>query len=277
MKNLCVGIDLGTTNSAMSILVGDKKKLPKIVKLSSGRTTMPSCVMWLGGDNYVVGDKAYENRGKLNVAYSMKRFMGTTYEYELEYEGQTKKINAEEFSTVDIKELKKELGLAYGYGVPAKLTITCPAYFSNQQREDTRKAGELAGWDVVRIINEPTSATLAYGVEQLEKSETILAFDLGGGTFDVNVIRLIKTISKGNEEFPLLDLSLDEDDCKGEDALSVKILSTDGDINLGGDDFDKFVLEEALLPLGLKIEDLTKEEFNTYLLRVEQIKKSGVM
>ena len=270
MSDLSIGIDLGTTNSAVSIMIGDKVRIPKIVKLSSGKTTLPSCVMWLGEDNWVVGDLAYNQRHRSNSAYSMKKYMGSQHVERLSYQGEGYELTPVKFSSLILAKLKEEVESIYGKGIVNKVTITVPAYFDDSQRKDTKKAGELAGWEVVRIINEPTSASLAYTMGELSKSETAMVFDLGGGTFDVNMIRFVKDDKKF--DFPLLDLSIDDD---REDRVSVNILSTDGDTKLGGDNLDDYLTDLALDKMGFCKAEFTVEQIKELTLIIEKEKKLG--
>src|SRR3989344_5700466 len=201
-----IGIDLGTTFSAIAILEGGK---PAIISNAEGTRTTPSVVHLKDGE-VIVGQIA-RNQAIVDPAHtirSIKRKMGSNEKIEID--GQD--YSPEQISAMILQKLKKD---AEAYlGRPVKnAVITVPAYFNDAQRQATKNAGEIAGLQVLRIINEPTAAALAYGLDKQEKEHTILVFDFGGGTFDVSVLEL------------------------GDGIFEVK--STSGDNFLGGDDIDQ--------------------------------------
>lgn len=201
-KNVILGIDLGTTNSCVAIMEGDK---PKVLETPEGKRTVPSVVSYKNGE-FIVGESAKRQMitNKDSVA-SIKRKMGTTEKVELG----GKQYTAEEISAKILSYIKKYAEDKIGRQVN-KAVITVPAYFNDAQRQATKNAGKIAGLDVERIINEPTAAALAYGLDKLDKEQRILVYDLGGGTFDVSV----------------LDMA----------GGTFEVLSTSGDNRLGGDD-----------------------------------------
>jgi molecular chaperone DnaK len=201
-KKVILGIDLGTTNSCVSIMDGDK---PKVLETPEGKRTVPSVVAFKANE-FIVGDAAKRQMitNKNSVA-SIKRLMGTDKKVKL---GE-KEFTPEEISAKILAYIKSYAEEKLGYSVN-KAVITVPAYFNDAQRTATKNAGKIAGLDVERIINEPTAAALAYGLDKLDKEQKILVYDLGGGTFDVS----------------LLDMS----------GGSFEVLATSGDNHLGGDD-----------------------------------------
>lgn len=219
MSNI-LGIDLGTTNSAMSVIEGGE---PKIIANAEGFRTTPSVVAFAkGGNDVLVGEPA-KRQAVTNVERtisSVKRHMGTDWKFEVE----GKKYTPQELSSRILQKLKRDAE-AYMGGKVTDVVITVPAYFNDAQRQATKEAGEIAGFNILRIINEPTAAALAYGLDKGKDDELILVFDLGGGTFDVS----------------LLEIAKDED---GFSTIEVK--ATAGDNLLGGDDWDK-VLSDYLV------------------------------
>jgi len=227
-----LGIDLGTTNSAMAVLEGGE---PTIIINVEGDRTTPSVVAFRQGER-IVG-KAAKNQAVTNpenTISSIKRFMGRKFEetsserktvsYQVvkgkdgrvEVDVESKMYTPEEISAVVLQKLKADAEKYLGETI-TQAVITVPAYFNDMQRQATKDAGKIAGLEVLRIINEPTAAALAYGLDKGDKSQTILVFDLGGGTFDVSVMEL------------------------GEGVFEVK--STNGDNHLGGDDWDHKVID----------------------------------
>jgi len=273
------GIDLGTTNSAMSVYTGNNSS--KMIILDSGKTTMPSCVMWLGGENWVVGEEAYMNRYKENVCYSIKNKMGSDYKAIFKYEGEEKELTPTEVSSLILKELVKRA--RHLYPNIEDVTITVPADFIAKQREETKKAGEAIGLNVVAIISEPTSAALCY--PNSERSKEVLVYDLGGGTFDVSIVS-IEDYSKEEEDntvFDMLGVSLKSEDKSATDKR-YEVLVSEGDRNLGGDDIDDEIIKilfknynklNSKGKLGIpRIQDIiTEEELEKLKLRVERHKK----
>ncbi len=222
-----IGIDLGTTNSCVAVLEGGEAKV--IPNPEGGRTT-PSVVAFKNGER-IVGDAAKRQAlTNKNTVSSIKRHMGTDYKVEIE----GKKYTPEEISAMILSYLKDYAESYLGEKV-TKAVITVPAYFNDAQRQATKNAGKIAGLEVERIINEPTAAALAYGLDKQDKNQTILVYDLGGGTFDVSVLEL------------------------GDGVFEVK--STAGNNKLGGDDFDNrimdYLISEFKKENGI---DLTKDK-----------------
>lgn len=273
MSKYYFGIDLGTTNSAISY-INDTDKVSKIIELENGKTTLPSCVMLVNNNNkaeFVVGEEAYNNRYKPNAVYSVKSKMGTDSIINLNADGLAVRLTPEEVSSKIIKELVVNAEKVFGKGNIKDVVITVPAYFNQLQREATKKAGELAGLNVTKIINEPTSASLVYGIEKSDKSEDILVYDLGGGTFDVTVLKVSKNADK--DDFSFLDLGLGGDELNSDTV--VDILASDGDTHLGGDDIDKelynILKAKVKLDYDYDLADLYKEEC---ILSLEKVKKN---
>ena len=211
-KNVILGIDLGTTNSCAAIMDG---KTPKVLENPEGKRTTPSIVSFKNNE-VLVGDVAKRQMlTNLNTVLSVKRLMGT---------GEKVKINDKDYSPEEISA--KILGYIKNFaeqkvGHPIKqAVITVPAYFNDAERNATKNAGKIAGLEVLRIINEPTAAALAYGLDKDGKDEKILVYDLGGGTFDVSILEM----SNGTFE----------------------VLSTSGDNRLGGDDWDQAIINWIL-------------------------------
>ena len=203
-----IGIDLGTTNSCVAVLeAGEAKVIPN----PEGNRTTPSIVAFKNGE-MLVGDVAKRQaETNPNTKRSIKRLMGTKEKTKLE----GKEYSPEEISAMILGDLKKTAEAYLGEKV-TKAVITVPAYFNDAQRQATKNAGKIAGLEVERIINEPTAAALAYGLDKQDKMQTILVYDLGGGTFDVSILEL------------------------GEGVFEVK--STSGNNHLGGDDFDEVLV-----------------------------------
>ncbi len=205
-----IGIDLGTTNSAVAVLEGGK---PKVITNPNGARTTPSVVSFKGGEE-IVGDAAKRQAiTNPDTIMSIKSHMGEVG-YKVEAAG--KSYTPQEISAKVLQYIKKYAEDYLGETVD-KAVITVPAYFNDAQRQATKDAGKIAGLEVERIINEPTAAALAYGLDDLTKDEKILVYDLGGGTFDVSILEL------GDGVF--------------------EVLSTSGDTHLGGDDFDTKVID----------------------------------
>ena len=206
-----VGIDLGTTNSVVSVLEGGD---PVVIANAEGSRTTPSVVAFAKNGEVLVGEVA-KRQAVTNIdrtIRSVKRHMGTDWTVEID----DKKYTAQEISARTLMKLKRDAESYLGDTV-TDAVITVPAYFSDAQRQATKEAGEIAGLNVLRIINEPTSAALAYGLDKGETEQTILVFDLGGGTFDVSLLEI------------------------GDGVVEVK--ATSGDNHLGGDDWDNAVVE----------------------------------
>ena len=242
-----IGIDLGTTNSCVAVLeAGEAKVIPN----PEGNRTTPSVVCMKNGE-IIVGDAAKRQaETNPNTVKSVKRLMGTKEKVKLE----GKEYTPEEISAMIVSNLKETAEKYLGEKV-SKAVITVPAYFNDAQRQATKNAGKIAGLDVERIINEPTAAALAYGLDKQDKMQTVLVYDLGGGTFDVSILEL------------------------GEGVFEVK--STSGNNKLGGDDFDErivnYLVDEFKKANGI---DLSKDKMAMQRLKeaAEKAKKdlSGV-
>ncbi|WP_318615087.1 molecular chaperone DnaK [Sporosarcina sp. YIM B06819] len=204
-----IGIDLGTTNSVVSVYEGGE---PKVIPNPEGNRTTPSVVAFKNGERQVGEVAKRQSITNPNTIMSVKRHMGSDYKVKVD----DKEYTPQEVSAMILQYMK---GYAEEYlGEPVtKAVITVPAYFSDAQRQATQDAGKIAGLEVERIINEPTAAALAYGLDKTDEDQTILVYDLGGGTFDVSILEL------GDGVF--------------------QVLSTAGDNKLGGDDFDDVIIE----------------------------------
>lgn len=223
-----VGIDLGTTNSVISVLEGGE---PKVVTNAEGNRTTPSVVAFAKNGEVLVGDQAKRQAitNPDRTVRSVKRHMGTDWSIDID----GKSYSSQEISARILQKLKADAEAYLGEPV-TNAVITVPAYFGDAQRQATKEAGQIAGLEVDRIVNEPTAASLAYGLDKEGSDELILVYDLGGGTFDVSVLEI------------------------GEGVFEVK--STSGDTELGGDDWDQKVID--WLVDGFKSEngvDLSKD------------------
>ena len=275
MNDVTFGIDLGTTNSCISMLQSNTS-VPKIIPLKDGNT-LQSCVMLNEDGTFTVGKEAYEHRYEDSAIYSVKRFMGTDKDILLQAGDKKVLLKPEEVSAKILREIVDQAEKYVGKGIIKDVTITVPAHFNDMQRRATQKAGELAGLNVINIINEPTSAGLLYGLDNAKSNETILVYDLGGGTFDVSILRVVKNLRK----FPLLGINTN-----GEyDDTSISIVANDGDVHLGGDDIDEKMLHYVTNRMsdfygvsGEYIEEnlMTKREIEMLKLIIEQFKKSGL-
>ena len=243
-----VGIDLGTTNSVVSVLEGGE---PVVIANAEGSRTTPSVVAFSKSGEVLVGEIA--KRQAVNnperTLSSVKRHMGTDWKEEID----EKKYTAQEISARTLMKLKHDAEDYLGEKV-TDAVITVPAYFNDAERQATKEAGEIAGLNVMRIINEPTAAALAYGLEKGKEDELILVFDLGGGTFDVS----------------LLEVGKDEDDFS-----TIQVRSTAGDNRLGGDDWDQRIVDWLLQQAKSKGADLSKDKIALQRLKeaAEQAKK----
>lgn len=244
-----IGIDLGTTNSCVAVFEGNE---PVVIANSEGKRTTPSVVGFVKDGERKVGDPAKRQAitNPKNTVYSIKRFMGETYEqcskevtrvpFSVVNEGgyprvdiDGRKYTPQEISAMTLQKMKKTAEDYLGQEV-TDAVITVPAYFSDSQRQATKEAGQIAGLNVRRIVNEPTAAALAYGVDKANKDMKIAVFDLGGGTFDISILEF------GGGVF--------------------EVLSTNGDTHLGGDDFDQVIID--WLVQGFKADegiDLSKD------------------
>ncbi|MBN9172866.1 MAG: Hsp70 family protein, partial [Microbacterium sp.] len=211
-----VGIDLGTTNSVVSVLEGGE---PKVIANAEGFRTTPSVVAFTKDGEVLVGETA-KRQAVTNVdrtITSVKRHMGTDWKTQ-EIDG--KRYTPQEISARILQKLKRDAEQYLGDAV-TDAVITVPAYFNDAERQATKEAGEIAGLNVLRIINEPTAAALAYGLDRGKEDELILVFDLGGGTFDVSLLEV----------------------GKDDDFSTIQVRSTAGDNRLGGDDWDQRVVD----------------------------------
>jgi molecular chaperone DnaK len=231
-----VGIDLGTTNSCVSVLEGGE---PTVIPNAEGSRTTPSIVAFAKNNEILVGEVA-KRQAVTNpdrTVRSVKREMGTTWSVDIE----DKKYTPQEISARVLMKLKRDAEAYLGETI-TDAVVTVPAYFSDAQRQATKEAGEIAGLNVLRIINEPTAAALAYGLDKGAKEQTVLVFDLGGGTFDVS----------------LLDI--------GEGVIEVR--ATSGDNHLGGDDWDERIVEHLVRTFrGQHGIDLSKDKMAMQRLR----------
>ena len=234
-----LGIDLGTTNSCMAVMEGGE---PVVLENSEGKRTTPSVVAFAKNGERLVGEAAKRQAvtNSRNTVYSIKRFMGRKFEevqeelkrvpykvaraangdvaVEVEVDGQVKAFSPPEISAMILTKLKADAEMRLGEKI-TQAVITVPAYFNDSQRQATKDAGRIAGLEVLRIINEPTAASLAYGLDK-KKDEKIAVYDLGGGTFDISVLEI------------------------GDGVFEVK--ATNGDTHLGGDDWDNLIMDAIL-------------------------------
>ncbi len=228
-----IGIDLGTTNSCVAVMEGNE---PVVIPNDEGRRTTPSVIAFMDNGERKIGDPAKRQAitNPTRTIYSVKRFMGSRFDevskevsrmpysvtkgendtVRVEVEG--RKYTPQELSAMILQKMKKTAEDFLGQEV-TEAVVTVPAYFNDSQRQATKEAGEIAGLDVKRIINEPTAAALAYGMDKKNQDITIAVYDLGGGTFDISILEL------------------------GEGVFEVK--STNGDTHLGGDDFDQVIID----------------------------------
>ncbi|NCC84902.1 MAG: molecular chaperone DnaK, partial [Clostridia bacterium] len=234
-----LGIDLGTTNSCMSVMEGGE---PTVLENSEGKRTTPSVVAFSKNGERLVGEAAKRQAvtNPRNTIYSVKRFMGRKYDevkdelkhipykvvraqngdvaIEVEIQGEKKTFTPPEISAMILSKLKSDAEMRLGETI-SQAVITVPAYFNDSQRQATKDAGRIAGLEVLRIINEPTAASLAYGLDK-KKDEKIAVYDLGGGTFDISILEI------------------------GDGVFEVK--ATNGDTHLGGDDWDNALMDYIL-------------------------------
>jgi molecular chaperone DnaK len=234
-----LGIDLGTTNSCMAVMEGGE---PLVLENSEGKRTTPSVVAFSKTGERLIGDAAKRQAvtNARNTVYSIKRFMGRKYDevqeetkrvpykvvrasngdaaVEVEVEGKAKQFSPQEISAMILAKLKADAEMRLGEKI-TQAVITVPAYFNDSQRQATKDAGRIAGLEVLRIINEPTAASLAYGLDK-KKDEKIAVYDLGGGTFDISILEI------------------------GDGVFEVK--ATNGDTHLGGDDWDNAIMDWIL-------------------------------
>src|ERR687889_2421604 len=231
-----VGIDLGTTNSVVAVLEGGE---PTVIPNAEGSRTTPSVVAFAKGGEVLVGEVA-KRQAVTNVdrtIRSVKRHMGTDWTTKID----DKNFTPQQISAFVLQKLKRDAEAYLGEPV-TDAVITVPAYFSDSQRQATKEAGEIAGLNVSRIVNEPTAAALAYGLDKGETEQTILVFDLGGGTFDVSLLEI------------------------GEGVVEVK--ATRGDHHLGGDDWDQRNVDHLVKTFNASNSiDLSKDKLAMQRLR----------
>ena len=261
-----IGIDLGTTNSCVAVMEGNE---PVVIPNSEGRRTTPSIVAFVDNGERKVGDPAKRQAitNPKKTIYSIKRFMGESFDqvqneikrvaYEVvRGDNNTPRVvidnrqySPQEISAMILQKMKKTAEDYLGQEV-SEAVITVPAYFNDAQRQATKEAGEIAGLTVKRIINEPTAAALAYGLDKKSQDQKIAVFDLGGGTFDISILEL------------------------GDGVFEVK--STNGDTHLGGDDFDKkimdYIVDEFKKENGI---DLSNDKMAMQRIK-EAAEKAGV-
>ena len=242
-----IGIDLGTTNSCVSIYEGGEAK---VIANAEGERTTPSVVAFKGDEIIVGGAAKRQMVTNPNTVHSIKRLMGTNEKVDIN----GKKYTPQEISAMILSDLRKTAENYLGESV-TRAVITVPAYFNDAQRQATKDAGKIAGLTVERIINEPTAAALAYGLDKQDKNEKILVYDLGGGTFDVSILEL------GDGVF--------------------EVLATSGNNHLGGDDFDQAIIDYLVEEFKKENKiDLTKDKMAMQRLKdaAEKAKKdlSGV-
>lgn len=242
MNEIIVGIDLGTTNSAIGVV---DSGFPLLLADEDGKRIMPSAV-WYGSSGEIeVGRKALRRRPieGSRVITSVKRLMGRelTAEESASLGGKT----AEEVSADILRELKRRAEWRLGQPL-TKAVITVPAYFHDGQRNATKRAGELAGWEVVRILNEPTAAALSYGLDQLGERSRVAVYDLGGGTFDLSILEM-------------------------QDGV-FQVLATHGDTQLGGDDLDRVLAEKMCNIAGIDHTSLGHDAWIRWLVEAERVK-----
>jgi molecular chaperone HscA len=269
-EEIIVGIDLGTTNSLVAIIHPDTKQ-PTVLKEFDNSTLVPSIIHFGQGGNIAVGNdaKAFLITDPQNTIFSVKRLMGKSYKdvaertgffsYKVLDDGTDNLVKIEiggvfytpvELSSYILKALKQRAEHILKTPVN-KAVITVPAYFNDAQRQATRDAGRLAGLDVLRIVNEPTAASLAYGIGMKPGDDkTVAVYDLGGGTFDISILR----ISNGIFE----------------------VLSTNGDTYLGGDDFDNAIVRRWMQELSISHKEIQDNKSLAQALRLKQRKQKFI-
>ena len=238
-----VGIDLGTTNSAVTVLEAGE---PKVIANAEGFRTTPSVVAFTKDGNILVGETA-KRQNVTNVdrtVSSVKRHMGTTWKFKVD----DKEYTPQEISARILMKLKRDAETYLGESV-TDAVITVPAYFNDAERQATKEAGEIAGLNVLRIINEPTAAALAYGLDKGKEDELILVFDLGGGTFDVSLLEV----------------------GKDDDFSTIQVRSTSGDNRLGGDDWDQRLVDH----LVKKFKETTGVDVTSDKIALQRLKEAS--
>src|SRR5512145_3094074 len=256
-----IGIDLGTTNSCVAVMEGNE---PVVIPNSEGKRTTPSMVAFMDNGERKVGDPAKRQAitNPTKTVYSIKRFMGETYDKVQKEISRVpfkvakgdnntprvviddRKFTPQEISALVLQKMKKTAEDYLGHEV-TEAVITVPAYFSDSQRQATKEAGEIAGLKVRRIINEPTAASLAYGLDKKHHDMKIAVYDLGGGTFDISILEL------------------------GDGVFEVK--STNGDTHLGGDDFDQRLIEW----MATEFKNQTGIDLRSDRMALQRLKEEG--
>ena len=238
-----VGIDLGTTNSAVTVLEAGE---PKVIANAEGFRTTPSVVAFTKDGNILVGETA-KRQAVTNVdrtVSSVKRHMGTDWKFAVD----DKNYTPQEISARILMKLKRDAETYLGESV-TDAVITVPAYFNDAERQATKEAGEIAGLNVLRIINEPTAAALAYGLDKGKEDELILVFDLGGGTFDVSLLEV----------------------GKDDDFSTIQVRATSGDNRLGGDDWDQRLVEH----LSKRFKETTGVDVSKDKIALQRLKEAA--
>ena len=238
-----VGIDLGTTNSAVTVLEAGE---PKVIANAEGFRTTPSVVAFTKDGNILVGETA-KRQNVTNVdrtVSSVKRHMGTDWKFKVD----DKNYTPQEISARILMKLKRDAETYLGESV-TDAVITVPAYFNDAERQATKEAGEIAGLNVLRIINEPTAAALAYGLDKGKEDELILVFDLGGGTFDVSLLEV----------------------GKDDDFSTIQVRATSGDNRLGGDDWDQRLVDH----LVVKFKETTGVDVSKDKIALQRLKEAA--
>jgi len=238
-----VGIDLGTTNSVVAVLEGGE---PTVIANAEGFRTTPSVVAFTKDSEVLVGETA-KRQAVTNVdrtIASVKRHMGTDWKHDID----AKKYTPQEVSARILGKLKRDAEQYLGEDV-TDAVITVPAYFNDAERQATKEAGEIAGLNVLRIINEPTAAALAYGLDKGKEDELILVFDLGGGTFDVSLLEV----------------------GKDDDFSTIQVRATAGDNRLGGDDWDQRIVEHLIK----KFKDTTGVDVSKDKIALQRLKEAA--
>lgn len=267
--DIIVGIDLGTTNSLVAII--NKNGMPEALRDEAATAIVPS-IIHFGKDGITVGNSARQHviDDPENTIYSVKRLMGKSYKdiaafqqhlgYKIIDDNTESLVKVKvgdkfyspiELSSFILKELKLRAEKVLHQNI-TKAVITVPAYFNDAQRQATRDAGKLAGLDVLRIINEPTAASLAYGLGRITEEKTIAVYDLGGGTFDISILKLTPAENEGGY---------------------FEVLSTNGNTFLGGDDFDRLIVEHWLQANQVQAEQLDRQTTQAIRLKAEAAKK----
>lgn len=274
-KSPAFGIDLGTTNSCISVL--RKGNLSEIIPMRDGSATLPSCVMFKGKNTKaIVGKEAYKKRHKPNVSYSVKRFMGTDEDVKFEYHGEEWTMKPYEVSAEILKELVYQI--SDRYKDVRDVVITVPADFNNRQIEDTLKSAKLANLNVLQILREPTAAAIVLGLEDKVQGD-VLVYDLGGGTFDASLLTISSQAGDSSDIDDLYGFDSDDSSTSNEANRTYVVKATRGNSHLGGDDLDRALLKIALDKIqskGFDVSLMPEDYKEALLLRLEGMKKMSV-